>query len=258
LAQVASASLPAVLTLIEMVRMVPLPPYGAMKKVYLGGAREAQVRARFSAEIKALQELADEPGILRLLDADPEEAWMVTEFHPQTLDQALPAFAANPLKCLHAFRPLVAAVARLHQDGLVHRDIKLKNVFVAEDEHLVLGDFGIVFLPDTSRLTTTSERVGSRDWTAPWADVRARLDEVRPSADVFALGKVLWSMAAGEPSLPLWYHAEEGYDLTKRHPHSHGMKVINTILARTVVEREKDCLASAERVNDFETRASRI
>jgi len=42
---------------------------------------------------------------------------------------------------------LVEAVSELHKGGFVHRDITPANVFLADDDRLVLGDFGLVINP---------------------------------------------------------------------------------------------------------------
>jgi len=81
---------------------------------------------------------------------------------------------------------------------------------------------------------------------APWARM-APIDEVKPSFDVFPLGKVLWSMLSGQPVLHYWYfNTDPRYDLTNLFPKSSAMHLINErIFAATIVEREKDCLADA-------------
>ena len=100
---------------------------------------------------------------------------------------------------LQAFRPLVEAVAMLHKADIIHRDIKTKNIFVAKDNRLVLGHFGIVFYRDGQRLTETYERVGARDWMAPWGLPEREVSPRRsyPPLDIFPLAKVLWSMISG-------------------------------------------------------------
>ena len=86
----------------------------------------------------------------------------------------------------------------MHGKGLVHRDIKPENIFVDESEQLVLGDFGLVFFMDRdrTRLSDAYENVGSTDWMPGWA-TRMRIEEIKPSFDVFSLGKTIWSMVLG-------------------------------------------------------------
>ena len=101
---------------------------------------------------------------------------------------------------------------------------------------------------DRTRLTSlVGEKVGTTDWMAPWASIKKRLDDIGPSFDVFPLGKVLWSMLSGERVLPFWWWQEEDYNLQRFFPDDPNMALVNSeILKRTVVEKESDCMTSAE------------
>jgi serine/threonine protein kinase len=149
------------------------------------------------------------------------------------------------LAALQALRPIIAALSKLHQQGIVHRDIKPKNIFLGRNHQLVLGDFGIVFFESGERATELLERVGSRDWMAPWAHTGMRVDDVKQNFDVFPLGKVLWSMISGRAILPFWYHRRREYDLAVTFPNDPAMHAANQILDRCIVEHEADCLSSA-------------
>jgi serine/threonine protein kinase len=142
-------------------------------------------------------------------------------------------------RILNAFRPLVEGVAELHKRGVVHRDIKPDNIFVSEGQ-LILGDFGIVWFDDAARtrVSDTYENVGSRDWMPGWA-MGMRVDEVRPSFDVFSLGKVLWAMIAGRTKLRLWYFDRPEFDLTRQFPNDGDMVWMNRLLAGSVREHEE-------------------
>jgi serine/threonine protein kinase len=183
----------------------------------------------------------------RLLASNADQHWLVTElFERGTLEKNIGLFYAMPEKAVRAFRSLVAAVASLHADGYVHRDIKPPNIFVQHDDELVLGDFGIVYMPSLGeRVTQTNERVGPRDYMPQWADLGERQESVLPNFDVYMLGKVLWCMISGRLKLPREYHRRTEYDLTVKFPNDPRMHLINLLLDACVVEEPAKCLKSA-------------
>jgi serine/threonine protein kinase len=208
--------------------------------------REAEAVGRLQAEIKVLQQTAN-PAVLRLLDSNVDERFIVTEFHPGgTLDQHLARYKGKPMEALLALRPLVQAVVAIHHThGAIHRDIKTENIFVATDGRLVLGDFGVVFLQGPERLTSTSERVGSHYWMAPWAckNERLRMDQVTQSLDLFPLAKVLWSMISGRNGFGYWEWNRHENNLEAMFPDSPMVALVNReIISKCVVREEEDCI----------------
>lgn len=221
---------------------------GALKQFKMPQQGEEATRAfqRFKNEIEALKMIEEDPAVLRVIESDSNEHWMITDYHPGgSLNEHPEMFKGNLLGALQALRPIIAALAKLHAEGIVHRDIKPQNIFLSSTNQLALGDFGIVFFQTDRRPTELLERVGSRDWMAPWAHTGMRVDDVKPNFDVFPLGKVIWSMVSGQPMLPFWYHRRAKYDLTVMFPNDPTMYTANRILDHCIVEHESDCLGSA-------------
>jgi serine/threonine protein kinase len=82
-----------------------------------------------------------------------------------------------------------------------------------KDDELVLGDFGIVFLPSVGEpLTETRERVGPRDYMAPWMDRGERVEDVHTCSDVYMLGKLLWCMISGKLKLSRENHRRKEFN----------------------------------------------
>jgi serine/threonine protein kinase len=205
---------------------------------------------RLKNEIAALR--IDLPGLPKLLDADEDERWIVTEYFPErSLKHNMLKYRGKVIPALKAFRSLVQTVASLHAKNYVHRDIKPPNVFVRGDE-LVLGDFGIVFMPDEQgRVTMPLERVGPRDYMPQWTNLGERVDDVRPTTDVYMLGKLLWSLVDGRAFLPYQSQKYPQFDLTLTFPGDPHMNFINQILDRSVVEHERDCTLTAGEMLQF-------
>jgi serine/threonine protein kinase len=236
-------------SLMELGGPDPAESLGALKKFKIPSDNkdeEAKAVGRLESEVKALDALRDQPGILRLLHANVAQRFIVTEYHGRgTLDRNLNLYKGDTLAALEAFKPLVEAVNRIHKEGAIHRDIKTENIFVTDSGSLVLGDFGIVFLQDGShRLTTTYERVGSHEWMAPWAYKKQKLelDKVNWTLDIFPLTKVLWSMIAGQNGFPFWEYKRDENNLESLFPADPTMKLVNDrILATRIVRDEQDC-----------------
>ena len=127
---------------------------GALKEFTIPGddrQEEEKAVGRLTREIECLRDV-NEPGILKLLDADADARWMVTEYHPTTLAKQIQKYKGKALEALQAFRPLVVAVAALHARNIIHRDIKPENVFVSRDGDL---DFRV----GTVRTSTSSPTI---------------------------------------------------------------------------------------------------
>lgn len=157
---------------------------------------------RMEAEREALLRLAH-PRIIKIEDADFEcsKPYIVMEYCSRgDLRQcASDIVRMDLLARLSLFDGLAEGVQHAHTQGVIHRDIKPDNVFLADAGGVKLGDFGLCFLAERdSRLSATGEAVGSRLYMAPeLADGPS--DIVSPAVDVYSLGKVLyWLLAQRE------------------------------------------------------------
>jgi serine/threonine protein kinase len=195
----------------------------------------AQQRLRTEA---ALYETISDPHLVAILDKNLSANWIVTEYQPnKTLEDRLASFEGDAIGTLKAIRPVVNVLARLHSKNFVHRDFKPGNIFIGRREELILGDAGLAFSDTAGRVTETLESVGTQHYMPAWAQGR-RLEEIKPSFDVFSVGKVIWAMVAGRPTCPLWYCRQPENDLTRRFPDRSEMAWINRLLEKCVVEFE--------------------
>jgi serine/threonine protein kinase len=234
--------------LLELVRLEDPANQGALKVLHRPeDARDPDLaRERIEREIDAMSKTLH-PNLAEILDVDDQRQWYVMRYYPNgTLANKRESFKGDFRSALKALRPLVEGVAKLHGQGRVHRDIKPDNIFMGLNNELVLGDFGLVYFADGrhTRYSATYENVGSRDWMPGWA-MGMRIEDVRPTFDVFALGKVLWSMVSGRSILPLWYYDKEQFNLEQTFPKSNQMRLANDLLSQCVVEEEDACLPDA-------------
>jgi len=124
--------------------------------------------------------------------------------------------AEGPLPPLQAVRlcaETLAALARVHQGGIVHRDIKPGNILVDQEGRARLTDFGLSrLLEETTTLAGTDRVVGSPHFMAPeqW-----RGEAVSARTDLYATGLVLYFALTAR--LP--YEGESLVSLMYRHLH---------------------------------------
>ncbi len=89
---------------------------------------------------------------------------------------------------------MTEALALLHENKIIHRDIKPGNIFFADDRsHVVLGDFGISSFTDAghTRFTTASRTIG---YSAPETCVNI----VSPKSDHYSMGITLLHLVVGQ------------------------------------------------------------
>ena len=100
------------------------------------------------------------------------------------------------------FQHLLSGLHHIHQSSVIHRDIKLENVFLNQDRtKAVIGDFGLSNLWSPGRNLKT--RCGSAEYAAP--ELLDKRQQYGPSIDIWSSGVVLFAMVTGE--LP--FNAEE-------------------------------------------------
>lgn len=174
----------------------------AVKVVHPHFALDEQFRARFRREVESARRIGAQ-WTAPVLDADPDAPvpWVATGYVAgPPLSQAITEHGPLPE---HAVRTLGAglaeALAVVHGQGIVHRDVKPSNVLLALDGPRLI-DFGIArALGATVSLTSTGVSVGSPGYMAP-EQIRGR--DVSGAADVFSLGAVLAYAATGAAPFP--------------------------------------------------------
>ncbi len=171
----------------------------AVKLVTATGGEDA---GRVRDEARLLARLSH-PGLVPVYDAGTDEGgrpWVVMELVVgETLADAIARGALPPERTAEIGRVLADALAYVHGQGLVHRDVKPANVLLGRDGRVRLTDFGIARLVDAARVTATGLTVGTASYLSPEQVTGA---EVGPPSDVYSLGLVLLECLTGRREYP--------------------------------------------------------
>ncbi|MCX5091716.1 serine/threonine-protein kinase [Streptomyces sp. NBC_00365] len=169
----------------------------AVKLVHGPYAQEEEFRTRFRQEIAAARRVSG-AFTAPVVDADPDadRPWMATLYVPglnlaEVVEKDGP-LSQRELRALGL--GLTEALRDIHRAGLVHRDLKPRNVLMTEDGPRVI-DFGISRASDNQHLTTTGRMIGTPPFMSP--EQLAAPRDVTSASDVFALGSLLVFAAVG-------------------------------------------------------------
>lgn len=105
----------------------------------------------------------------------------------------------DPRRLMAAFADLCEGLDVVHQESIVHRDVKPGNIMVHPDRQngrLVLFDFGYAADEDDESLTMSRELPGTPAYMAPEQIERAR-GRVDARTDVYSMGTVVYEALAG-------------------------------------------------------------
>lgn len=154
---------------------------------------------RFQREIQAISKL-EHKNIVRMIDykIETNSPYLVTEYcEGGTLADVEPFWKNDPIKAIDLFLELCEGVVFAHNNSVIHRDIKPKNIFLRKPNNTpVLGDFGICFIEDDgTRITLTDEAVGAFKFMAP--EMENGRNQVTNKVDVYSLGKLLYWLLSG-------------------------------------------------------------
>jgi len=159
----------------------------------------------------------------------------------ETLAHRLQRGALKPAVAVDLAAQIAAGLARAHERGLLHRNLRPTNVFVAADGRAKIVDFGLPGVGEQTLFAAPEAAPSAASYASPeqlhgeWIDARS---------DVWSLGAMLAEMITGRRPVPL----EPFGSLRATQPEA--PEELEKIVARAMAAHPADRYASAEELRD--------
>ncbi|HVB22165.1 MAG TPA: bifunctional serine/threonine protein kinase/MFS transporter [Ktedonobacteraceae bacterium] len=192
-------------------RLIRLLGVGGFAEVYLGEHIHLQTQSaikllhtqlanedveHFRNEARTLARLVH-PNIVRVFDFGVENRtpYLVMDYAPNgTLRQRHPRGTILPLPTIVSYVKQIAdALQYAHDEKCIHRDIKPENMLIGRRNEILLSDFGIAIVAQSSRLQSTQDVIGTVSYMAP-EQIQAH---PRPASDQYSLGIIVYEWLCG-------------------------------------------------------------
>ena len=193
-------------------RLIRLLGKGGFAEVYLGEHVYLETQAAikvlltqlasqdmetFRLEAKRVAHL-EHPHIVRVLEfgVDGSTPYLVMSYAPNgTLRERHLKGVAVPLPAILAYvKQAAEALQYAHDEHFVHRDVKPENLLVGRRQEILLSDFGIALLTQTSRSQSMQDVAGTASYMAP----EQFQGKPRPASDQYSLGVVVYEWLSGD------------------------------------------------------------
>ncbi len=176
-------------------------------KLIAGGLEGTLARRRFEREATLMARVRS-PHVVSVLDAGMSEVvgpYVIMELLVGR-DLAAELERRGPLdlaSVVSIVEQTCAGLQQAHDAGLVHRDLKLGNLFLCEDlgarPHVKILDFGIALAEgEESRLTGLGQIVGTRSTMSPEQAAGSPLDA---RSDLYSLALVVFRLLTGQSAI---------------------------------------------------------
>src|SRR5436305_9745756 len=152
---------------------------------------------KFRTEARTIARLIH-PHIVRVLEfgVEGKTPFLVMDYAPHgTLRQRHPKGVALLLPTIVSYVQQVAeALQYAHDEKIIHRDVKPENMLLGRRNDILISDFGIALVAQSSRYQSTQEMAGTMAYMAP----EQLQGKPRRESDQYSLGIVVYEWLSGD------------------------------------------------------------
>lgn len=164
-------------------------------------AQHPDLAGHFVYSARTTQEKLNHPNIVPVLEVHdaPEGPYLVMPYYaPGSLRQLIePATPLPNPVVLSVARDVAAALEHIHEQGLIHRDVKPANILLDDAGRAHLADFGLArTLFNDPVMDTGGHGAGTAPYMSP-AVAAGKAEDTR--CDIYSFGAVLYHLLTGHP-----------------------------------------------------------
>ena len=166
----------------------------ALKFINAEVAADAKIIERFRNELKITRKITHR-HVCRMYDLseDGKSLFITMEYIPgEDLGNMLRRLGRLPLeKAFPIAQQVCEGLAEVHRLGVVHRDLKPKNIMIDREGNAKIMDFGLARTPHGVKLTEVGHVVGTPAFMSP---EQVNGENVDQRSDIFTLGILMFTM----------------------------------------------------------------
>jgi len=159
---------------------------------------DEEVLKRFLREARIIAKV-EHPNIVRLFDVRLVKGvpYLVMEYVDggSLVDLLRPGQPLPLADALRLVREAAAALHAVHEEGIIHRDVKPENILLTKRGQVKMVDFGVAHVDNDTYRTRTGQILGTPHFMSP--EQVQGIREIGRFADIYSLGVVLYNAVCG-------------------------------------------------------------